>query len=414
MKLRTRLFTLFTGLLLVLFGARGPARAAEGETEFIRGDANADGVVSLSDSVMLNRWMFFGRPDEFRPPCLDAADADDTGMVDLTDEIVIFQDLFWIDGWERYVIWDGEVHNVLPEPYPLKGTDPTPDSVTCDSFAVRPAPTTDDVIRVGDVVAAPGETVEIPVYVTNSRPVQAFQLVIGYDPAVLSISPYNGHSGSNPNLSFEGTAYESLHFSTEDGTPFNELRAQPEYGVITVGILGCIGHSDYPIPPGTDVLFVKIIATVVESVPPGTVISLEPTNGPGGQGVGPYRMRNELTCDGAALYASLVPQRVPGRLMIVGDFLDFLRADANGDATVDLSDAISTLGFLYLGEESPACPDAADADDNGALDITDPILTLNYLFQGSGMAGGGASLAASCAQDATSDDLGPCAQAGCP
>jgi hypothetical protein len=61
----------------------------------------------------------------------------------------------------------------------------------------------------------------------------------------------------------------------------------------------------------------------------------------------------------------------------------FIRGDSNGDSEVDISDAVTTLGFLFAGFQAPACDDAADADDSGALDLADPIFLLGHLF-GSG------------------------------
>jgi hypothetical protein len=60
----------------------------------------------------------------------------------------------------------------------------------------------------------------------------------------------------------------------------------------------------------------------------------------------------------------------------------FVRGDSNRDEELNLTDAIFTLGYLFLGEVGPPCPDAADADDNGTLNITDPIFVLQYLFLG--------------------------------
>jgi hypothetical protein len=62
----------------------------------------------------------------------------------------------------------------------------------------------------------------------------------------------------------------------------------------------------------------------------------------------------------------------------------FLRGDANQDGSVDISDVVVVLGYLFLGSRPSACPDAADVDDSGELDLADPISALNYLFnQGS-------------------------------
>lgn len=60
----------------------------------------------------------------------------------------------------------------------------------------------------------------------------------------------------------------------------------------------------------------------------------------------------------------------------------FLRGDANHDMSTDISDPVFILGFLFLGEEAPPCPDAADVDDNGQIQITDAINMLGWLFQG--------------------------------
>jgi hypothetical protein len=59
----------------------------------------------------------------------------------------------------------------------------------------------------------------------------------------------------------------------------------------------------------------------------------------------------------------------------------FVRADANSDGKVDLSDAVAILGYLFLGG-SLECLDAADSNDDGKIDLSDPIYILNFLFVG--------------------------------
>jgi len=58
----------------------------------------------------------------------------------------------------------------------------------------------------------------------------------------------------------------------------------------------------------------------------------------------------------------------------------FLRADTNESGRVDISDAIATLTFLFLGGPDPACHDRMDANDDGRLDLTDGVFTLEFLF----------------------------------
>jgi hypothetical protein len=59
----------------------------------------------------------------------------------------------------------------------------------------------------------------------------------------------------------------------------------------------------------------------------------------------------------------------------------FVRGDHDGDQKLSISDAISTLRYLFLGEEAPICLDAADATDDGRVDISDPGFILNFLFR---------------------------------
>ena len=71
----------------------------------------------------------------------------------------------------------------------------------------------------------------------------------------------------------------------------------------------------------------------------------------------------------------------------VGDACDvpavtWIRCDANGDRRRDISDAIFSLGFLFLGGELPGCPASLDCNNDGRNDISDAIFDLNFLFSG--------------------------------
>ena len=58
---------------------------------FVRGDANADGVVNLTDGIATLEWLFAGASP---PPCLEAADVDASRRIDLADAVAVFQWLF--------------------------------------------------------------------------------------------------------------------------------------------------------------------------------------------------------------------------------------------------------------------------------------------------------------------------------
>lgn len=59
--------------------------------------------------------------------------------------------------------------------------------------------------------------------------------------------------------------------------------------------------------------------------------------------------------------------------------LPFRRADANADARVDISDAVTILLHVF-GDAELACADAADSNDDGALNLADAIHVVSFLF----------------------------------
>ncbi|MBI4606887.1 MAG: PKD domain-containing protein, partial [Planctomycetes bacterium] len=74
--------------------------------------------------------------------------------------------------------------------------------------------------------------------------------------------------------------------------------------------------------------------------------------------------------------------RVCGITLEAKPALAFRRGEANQDGKVDISDAVSILQWLFLGEAEPGCLSAADVDGDKAVNITDPIYLLTHLFLG--------------------------------
>ncbi len=60
----------------------------------------------------------------------------------------------------------------------------------------------------------------------------------------------------------------------------------------------------------------------------------------------------------------------------------FRRCDANDDGAIDVADAISIVGELFLGDEPATCQDAADCDGDGRRYVTDAIFLVTYRFLG--------------------------------
>jgi hypothetical protein len=101
---------------------------------------------------------------------------------------------------------------------------------------------------------------------------------------------------------------------------------------------------------------------------------------------------NGFTCPGISLEVG-----VPEILGI------FMRGDTNQDAHWDISDAITLLEYLLMGETSVlACLDGADVNDDGVLDLGDAISLLGWLYAGSAPP---PSPFGACNRDRTPDEL---------
>ena len=86
---------------------------------FVRGDANADGDLDISDPVATLKYLF---DDGVTLPCLDAADSDDSGDILIADPVASLNFLF-LSG------------PVLPIPGPSEAAvDPTSDELGCKSY----------------------------------------------------------------------------------------------------------------------------------------------------------------------------------------------------------------------------------------------------------------------------------------
>jgi hypothetical protein len=93
----------------------------------------------------------------------------------------------------------------------------------------------------------------------------------------------------------------------------------------------------------------------------------------------------------------------------------FVRADANSDGQIDISDGAKVLNYLFLGGEDPECLDASDANDDSIVNIADPSFIFNWLFLGGRSpppptpSASGQYPPSECDLDPTDDDLG-CAE----
>ncbi len=115
---RTLILTRNTGffLTILLLAYFASPRCLSAQDRFLRGDADSDGQISITDVIVILGFGFLGGPP---PPCLDAADFDDDGVIiPMLDGITYFLFLF----------------GPGPPPPPpgfVCGLDPTADALDC-------------------------------------------------------------------------------------------------------------------------------------------------------------------------------------------------------------------------------------------------------------------------------------------
>ena len=89
----------------------------------------------------------------------------------------------------------------------------------------------------------------------------------------------------------------------------------------------------------------------------------------------------------------------------------FVRGDTNSDGSINLTDGVVPLLYLFSGGAAPVCLDAADTNDTGSVEITDAIIVFSWLFSGGAAPASPSPLSPGysseeCAVDPTDDGIG--------
>jgi hypothetical protein len=116
---------------------------------FLRGDANRDGMVDISDGIFILNVLFLG---DGPFTCEDAADVNDDGHIDISDATLLFGSIFL-----------GAEEPPAPGPF-IEGLDPTEDTLTCGGSTKKTPPNILCPPNVGVEASAPdGQEVDIGV-----------------------------------------------------------------------------------------------------------------------------------------------------------------------------------------------------------------------------------------------------------
>lgn len=376
------------GLFLVLLGLSGGVIhgqqreqgggfvARETSTQFfLRGDANLDGIFSLADVFSILRFNFLGGPME----CLDAADVDDSGQIDQTDALFLFDAIF-------------NRRRTPPEPFLTLGSDRSHDALDCER-GLTPGPNSEPealglgaaspcndpaagadlefIHTLARVFVYPGqESVRIPIFFTSvAGEVEGFTLSFYAPPDQVELG----------SVSFRDTLLDPIRL-TGRGWVNDFVALRPSgYLASTVVLSSMPPFRTLPsLPyPGQVVAYLEL--SVRPDVAVGSEIPLEFRDTPDDEG-GLPPIRNELSREGLSRR-----HRACGLILEVApEEQVFLRGDADRDWQVDVSDAVSIVATLFglAPGRAALCLDAADVDDDGRLRVTDALLLLNFLFRG--------------------------------
>jgi hypothetical protein len=390
----------FPCLAAILLGAGAELPAQH----FVRGDVNLDGEVSHFDvTLMVMAGLIQHQPTR----CLKAADIDDDGLVDLSgpDEAILLGN--WLFRPER--------GSHLPAPFLAKGLDPTPDGRGL-GFSWQGPPDLE-----------PGQrNVQFFLLATTGNPILSFAASFRIDSRIFE----------NVRVDLDQTIVPAAAGKLLMLSPFFQSRVTPAatkgFDLLRIAVVYALpgdgqglalrGIRERWAPlafaategPIADAPLLRVRVDVRAEAPVGRfarVISQAPDE----DFVVAARAVHGLVTEFASIEEDGVG-RMPGTSedlppTVIGGAEEFLRGDANADGTVNIADATTLLGFLFLGDDPLACEDAADANDDGSLNISDASFALGYLFLGTAQPPFPGP--ANCGPDALTADPIRC-WAGCP
>ena len=272
-------FHVLSVLVWLGFAAHPVVRAQE---EFLRGDVNDDGRVSISDAHRLELFLFQGAD---KPGCLKTADSNDDGTINITDSIVILNTLF--KGGPR-----------IPAPGQDVGIDPTDDDLSCEAYGGgAPIEDAGAAVEILDATSPGGDvgTANLQVRVSNTD----------------AIGGYSGRIRSAENV-FAGIGTVSNTSSLSGGSTF--ISAHVDRGEIVFAYVHDIIARE-SMPPMDGVLVMDIEVCLLSGLAAGSY---------------PLTLDEAELVD-AATGRAILPETIGGTLSVEADVTVQLECEFDGD-----------------------------------------------------------------------------------
>jgi hypothetical protein len=226
------------------------------------------------------------------------------------------------------------------------------------------------------VIARPGGTTTMPFRMRADEEIQGFSFSVDFDEEVLEVVNFEWVVPRDE----AGQSFSRFHINSANENPGS---AGVDEGYIIGAVVFSFRSTDYNLPPHVDHEVLRL-GFQVNPATPASVSEVPFVDGAPGAEFTSGPVVNTLVALGTTYTPETASSFVflSGYVNVLPEISTFIRGDANGDETVDVSDPIATLRWLFTGGERPVCYDAADANDDGRIDLSDPVAALGFLYLG--------------------------------
>jgi hypothetical protein len=351
-------------VMAALSGVRHPA----GAQDFRRGDANTDGRVDIGDATFVGTYLFTG---EVTPTCLNSAEVNDDGLINLSDPIYLLNWAF---------VGGGSVPSSCVGPgstdlgcssYPAALCDPQPPRSEDPRFELRfDAPATVEGSSGGTAVF------DVTVEACNSVGVESWSFGVATSGCKIlsyttmgTLADFQGNGGlRNPDNSF---AKSQVIDPSKNGG---------QTGIVSAILLDSSWSSGAALPvTGTGAACTEpsaILKITLEADVPGeccTPCELTFTDGLVGSG---QPVATVVTASNATREVAKPTLFEASVDVGPAPVIEFRRGDANADGRVTIADGVWITNELFRSGPPTECRHSGDVNDDGQLDVSDAV----YLY----------------------------------